>query len=47
MTVMVETDENDILIEAAPIVRRFLGQTIEDLAMWMNRQEGFKIEELN
>lgn len=46
MTVAVKTDENDNIVESAPIVRRFTGQNLENLAMWMNRQKGFEIEEM-
>jgi len=46
MTVAVETDEDDKIVEAAPIVRKFIGQPLEDLAMWMNKQDGFRIEEM-
>ena len=47
MTVAVELDKDDNIIEAAPIVRKFMGQPLENLALWMNKQDGFRIEELN
>jgi len=41
MTVLVITDEACVITDAAPIVRRFIGQPIDNLVNWMKRQGGF------
>ena len=41
MTVGVEVDDAGIIRQAAPIVRKFIGQPVENLVRWMSRQEGF------
>lgn len=46
MTVRVLTKDS-IIIEAAPIVKKFLGQPLENLIHWMSYQPGFKMMELN
>lgn len=33
-TVQVETDERRVITKAAPIVRKFLGQPLENLERW-------------
>ena len=38
MTVKVKTDPHRIIIDAAPIVRKFKGQHLERLTNWMQRQ---------
>lgn len=45
MTVAVRVEGNRI-VEAAPIVRRFLGQPPERLGIWMRRQGGFVAKKL-
>ena len=45
-TVSVEVDEHGIITEAAPIVRKFIGQDIKTLGKWMSRFEGFKFDAL-
>lgn len=35
MTVRVEADENGIITWAAPVVRKFKGQPLENLERWM------------
>jgi hypothetical protein len=35
-TVQVNTDENLVIIEAAPIVRKFVGQSLNALVKWKN-----------
>ncbi len=38
MTVMVKTGEERRIVEAAPIVRKFVGQHLDNLVRWMNRK---------
>lgn len=42
MTVYVETDANDRIINAAPIVNRFIGQPLDNLLGWLSRQGGLR-----
>lgn len=37
MTVKISTDEDERIVDAAPIVRRFIGQPLENLIRWMSR----------
>lgn len=46
MTVGVEADDN-IIVSSAPIVNKFVGQPINNLITWMQKQKGFKYEQLN
>ena len=46
MTVQVDHDDDNVIIEAAPIVRKFRGQPMLALINWMRRQGGFKMVEL-
>lgn len=41
MTVGVEVS-NGIITQAAPIVRKFVGQPIDNLRRWMKRQPGYR-----
>ena len=41
MTVQVD-EENDVVVDAAPIVRKFIGQPMINLVRWMKRQGGFR-----
>lgn len=41
-TVLVVTDTGDIITDAAPVVRRFVGQPIGNLELWLSRQGGFE-----
>lgn len=42
MTVKVVVDDDtDIIVEAAPIVRKFVGQPFSNLARWMKRHQEF------
>lgn len=41
MTVGVETDASGVIIAAAPIVRKFIGQHIDNLRRWMRKQTGY------
>lgn len=45
MTVVVDV-EDDLIAEAAPIVRCFVGQPVKNLRRWMKRQGGFMKEVL-
>ena len=38
MTVMVKTGVDRRIIEAAPIVRKFVGQPLDNLVQWMDRK---------
>lgn len=37
MTVRVETDSNRKIVDAAPVIRRFIGQHLNNLVRWMQR----------
>lgn len=41
MTVFANADENGIIVSASPVVRRFVGQSVDNLRQWMMRQGGF------
>lgn len=45
MTVLVDVQDGRIT-EAAPVVRKFIGQPLQNLIRWMRRQGGLRIEEL-
>jgi len=38
MTVTVKTDKWTEIVDAAPIVRKFVGQHLNDLVRWMKKQ---------
>lgn len=42
MTVRVAVDDAGIVREAAPIVRKFLGQPSKALGAWLRKQGGFQ-----
>lgn len=42
MTVAVTTDDQGRITEAAPIVRKFVGQPLDNLIRWMEKQGGFR-----
>ncbi len=42
MTVLVECDEQDIITATPPIVRKFIGQPIDNLIAWMKKQPGLR-----
>ena len=46
-TVRVACDERDMIIEAAPIVRRFVGQPLANLLRWAAKFSGVRIEPLS
>lgn len=41
MTVVVE-EQGNLVVDAAPIVRKFIGQPLENLTRWMRRQGGYR-----
>lgn len=41
MTVVVE-ERDGIVVDAAPIVRKFIGQPLENLTRWMRQQGGYR-----
>jgi hypothetical protein len=41
-TVLVTTGANGIIVKAAPMVRRFLGQPLDNLLKWAVKQGGFQ-----
>ena len=43
-TVLVETDEAGVIREAAPLVRVFVGQPLDNLLRWAKRFGGLKTE---
>lgn len=43
-TVQVNCDDDDKIIFAAPIVRKFRGQPLSNLFRWMNTFGGFQVE---
>lgn len=45
-TVQVEVDDNGIITEGAPIVKKFVGQPIVNLTRWMNDLGGFRFNKL-
>jgi len=46
MTVGVTTDDDNVIVDAAPVVRKFVGQPLGNLIGWMSRQGGLQVEEL-
>jgi hypothetical protein len=46
MTVRVDVDANNLIQDSAPIVRKFIGQTLSNLTGWMKKQGGFRSKEL-
>ena len=40
MTVAVELDESDRIIDGPPVVRRFIGQPMAHLVRWMRTRHG-------
>jgi hypothetical protein len=43
MTVRVRTDDNHVIVETAPIVRKFRGQPLENLTRWLRRMGDTKV----
>ena len=46
MTISVSVDRNETIVDAAPIVRKFIGQPLQNLIRWMGHQGGLRIEKL-
>jgi hypothetical protein len=46
MTVVVRVD-NGLVVEAPPIVRKFIGQPQENLLRWLSFQPGFRLVQLD
>ena len=46
MTIYCKT-ENNIIIDVAPIAKKFVGQNIKNLIQWMTKQGNFLWSELN
>jgi hypothetical protein len=46
MTCMVVANCHTTVIEAPPILRRFLGQPMGNLLLWMSKKPGLQVEEL-
>jgi hypothetical protein len=47
MTFWVKIDEFDLIVEIAPIGRKFLNQPFDNLVGWLRRQGEFKMERLD
>lgn len=41
MTVSADVNKDGVILDAAPIVRKFVGQHLMRLAVWMHKQGGF------
>jgi len=46
-TVFVEIDENEIIVDTALVVRKFIGQPIQNLCRWFKKFGDLKVEELH
>jgi hypothetical protein len=46
MTIGVETNNEFLIIKTSPIVRVFKKQPLNNLIIWLKRQNGFKIKEI-
>lgn len=47
MTVRVTVNQQNKIVDAAPVVRKFIGQHIGNLYKWMKRQGGLKVVTLS
>jgi hypothetical protein len=47
MTVFVEVDDYGRIVDASPIVKKFIGQGIDSLKAWLSRQGGLVCKKLN
>lgn len=47
ITCLVVTDDRDIVIDAAPILRKFIGQPAKNVGRWMRKQGGFRCARLS
>lgn len=46
MTIRVSVDRSGIVVHTAPVAARFIGQHVEALRRWMEKQGGFRMEVL-
>ncbi len=46
MTVGVITASSGLIVEAAPIIHRFVHQPLGNLIRWMQRQPGFRLSKI-
>jgi len=46
-TVQVDVDDAGVIVFAAPMVRRFLGQPLDSLVQWARRIGACKVHRLN
>jgi len=46
MTISVDVDAEDIIIDTPPIVQKFKGQPLDNLIRWMKKQGGFRIKRM-
>lgn len=47
MTVKVTVNSAGIIIEAAPVVSKFIGQELRNISKWMNKAPGFRMERID
>lgn len=45
MTVLADVQDG-LVVKAAPVVRKFIGQPLVNLVRWMKRQGGFQMVEI-
>lgn len=46
MTVSVDIDGHGFIVDGAPVIQKFKGQPFGNLVRWMQKQGGFKMEQL-
>ena len=46
LTIQANVDDNGIVVEAAPVVKKFVGQHVNILRWWMRKLGGYKEEKL-
>ena len=46
MTVRVAVSDKGIIVEAAPVVQKFIGQALDNLKNWMGKYGGLRVEKL-
>lgn len=46
MTVFVEVSEDGVVVQTAPVTRKFVGQPVANLERWMRKQGGFRKKEI-
>jgi hypothetical protein len=47
MTVSVDVDDKNVIIDGAPIINVFKGQPLTNLANWMKKHGGFRIKKIS